>query len=367
VPYAAHFRGLGWRVDAASHGGGGDEVLQAAFDHVYDLPLSRSILDMGAIVQAERAISALLETGPDIVHVHTPIAGFVTRAAVHRAPAERRPAGAYTAHGFHFHEGGNPATNALFLTAERVAGRWTDRLIVINDEDEAAAVRHRIVPRGRLVRMPGIGLDTQWYARSSIDAGGITRAREELKIPASAPLFVVVAELSSRKRVGEAVTALAGMQHKDAHLVLAGDGPEGARLKGLASDLGLLDRVHFLGVIEDVRPVISAAIALILPSSREGLARSIMEALSLEVPVIASTARGNRELVGADSGLLFGTGDVQGLADAMDWLIDHPDQGRAMGLRGRERMVGQYDLPILIRMHEALYREMLAERSSRAV
>lgn len=51
----------------------------------------------------------------------------------------------------------------------------------------------------------------------------------------------------------------------------------------------------------------------------------------------------------------------------MDWLIDHPDQGRTMGLRGRERMVGQYDLPVLIRMHEALYREMLAERSSRAV
>jgi glycosyltransferase involved in cell wall biosynthesis len=57
----------------------------------------------------------------------------------------------------------------------------------------------------------------------------------------------------------------------------------------------------------------------------------------------------------------------KGLANAMDWLIDHPDQGRTMGLRGRERMVGQYDLPVLIRMHEALYREMLAERSSRAV
>jgi glycosyltransferase involved in cell wall biosynthesis len=127
------------------------------------------------------------------------------------------------------------------------------------------------------------------------------------------------------------------------------------------------NRVHFLGVVADVRPVICAAIALMLPSSREGLARSIMEALSLEVPVIASTARGNRELVGADSGLLFDTGDVRALAGAMDWLIDHPVERRAMGLRGRERMVGRYDLSILVQMHEALYREMLAQRSGRTV
>ena len=138
-------------------------------------------------------------------------------------------------------------------------------------------------------------------------------------------------------------------------------------LESQARGLGVEDRVHFLGVISDVRPVVRAATALILPSKREGLARSVMEALSLEVPVIASTARGNRELVGKDSGLLFDTGDVRGLADAMDRLIDHPDERRAMGRRGRERMVERYDLNVLIRMHEALYREMLAERSSRMV
>ena len=367
VPYAAHFRALGWRVDAAANGATRDPGLLEAFDHVYELPLSRSLRDVRGLERSRRALQEILETTPDIVHVHTPIAGFLTRLVVRRRPLDRRPAVAYTAHGFHFYEGGNPARNALFLTAERVAGRWTDRLVVINDEDEAAAERHRIVPRSRLVRMPGIGVDTQWYARSNIDPGGVTRAREERDVPADVPLFVVVAELSSRKRVGDAIAALACMQHKDAQLMLAGDGPERARLEGLAGDLGLRDRVHFLGVISDVRPVVLAATALILPSKREGLARSVMEALSLEVPVIASTARGNRELIGTDSGILVSTGDVRGLAAAMDRLIDHPDERRAMGLRGRQRTVEQYDLNVLIRMHEALYREMLAERSSRTV
>jgi glycosyltransferase involved in cell wall biosynthesis len=121
--------------------------------------------------------------------------------------------------------------------------------------------------------------------------------------------------------------------------------------------------VHFLGYQQDVRPVVRASNAVILPSAREGLARSVMEALSLEVPVIASTARGNRELVGSDGGFIFPTGDVAALTAAMDRIAEHPDEAHVMGRRGRERMVVQYDLRVLIGMHEDLYRDMLAERS----
>jgi glycosyltransferase involved in cell wall biosynthesis len=253
------------------------------------------------------------------------------------------------------------------LAAERVAGRWTDRLVVINEEDEAAAKHHRIVPRSRLVHMPGIGVDTRAWSPSSVLPDGVARVRGQLGIAANAPIFVVVGELNRNKRQQDAIAALASMQHADAHLVLLGDGPERPTLEAFVAHLRLRDRVHFLGFVQDVRPLVRAATALILPSKREGLARSVMEALSLEVPVIASTARGNRELVGTDSGLLFDTGDVRGLADAMDRLIDHPDDAHLMGLRGRERMVERYDLQVLIRMHEALYREVLAERWSRTV
>ena len=177
---------------------------------------------------------------------------------------------------------------------------------------------------------------------------------------------MVVAELRPRKRVHDAIAALASMQHRHARLLLAGLGSEKAHLETFAEDLGVRDRVHFLGFVHDVRGLVCAATALILPSEREGLARSVMEALALEVPVIASTARGNRELIGPDSGILVTTGDVPGLAAAMDRLIDNPDQRRAMGVRGRERIVESYDLPILLHMHEDLYRAMLAERTARA-
>ena len=151
TPYATHFRAHGWRVDAAANGASTDPALVGAFDHLYELSLSRSVLDVRALLRGMRAMSDALESRPDIVHVHTPIAAFIARAAIRRLPAGRRPLVAYTAHGFHFHRAGSRVTNAVFLTAERIAGRWTDRLVVMNDEDLAAARRHRIVPIRRLV------------------------------------------------------------------------------------------------------------------------------------------------------------------------------------------------------------------------
>jgi glycosyltransferase involved in cell wall biosynthesis len=361
LPYAAHFRSLGWRVAAAANGASADPALRDAFDAVYEIPFSRSLLDVGALVRGERAV-AKVASGYDIIHVHTPIASFVTRFAASRVAWPERPAVAYTAHGFHFHRGGRVATNALFRTAERLGGRWTDRLVVINEEDLLAARRHRIVGPGRLVRMPGIGIDTRRFSRSSLGAGEEARVRRDFGIGAEAPLFVVAAEYNRNKRVGDVISALAMMRHREAELLLIGGGPGQASLVALTEREGVRDRTRIEGFVDDLRPVVAAATALVLPSKREGLARSIMEALSLEVPVITSTARGNAELVGVDSGLIVGTGDVAGFAAAMDWMIDHPRERLAMGVRGRARMVEGYDLEIVIRRHEEMYRQMLAER-----
>ena len=367
LPYAEHFRSLGWRIDAAASGAARDEGMGTSFDHTFELPLSRSITDLSGMVRAMRAITHLLsqEPRPDIVHVHTPIAGFVTRVAARRVRPERRPAIVYTAHGFHFHRGGSRMSNALFLAAERVAGRWTDRLVVINDEDAETARRHRIVPSGHLVQMPGIGLDAGWYSRARLAPGAIAAARTEMGVGQQTPVLVSVGELNRNKRTGDVISALRLMRHTEACLVLLGGGPEQVRLGALVRELGLDARVCFLGSVADVRPFVAAATALVLASRREGLNRSIMEAMALEVPVIASSARGNGDLIGSDAGLVVSVGDVPAFAAAMDWLLDHPAEARQMGHRGRMRAVERYDLGILIPMHEKLYRAVASEAGRR--
>jgi glycosyltransferase involved in cell wall biosynthesis len=363
-PHAAHMRALGWRVGAAAAGAAADPDLAARFDEVHELPLSRSIRDIASMVAGERAITRLLnETDWDVVHVHTPIASFVARLAVRRMPLDRRPAVAYTAHGFHFHRGGHPIASTAFLTAERVGGRWTDRLIVINDEDEAAARHYRLVPVTRLVRHPGIGLDTDRYSPSAVPASAIADVRRDLQITGATPLFVTIGELNRNKRHADAMVAIARLRDRQAHLAIVGEGSLRAGLAGLATDLGLDGRVHFAGQLADVRPILATATALVAPSRREGLSRSVMEALSLEIPVIASSARGNAELVG-DSGFVNAVGDTDGMTTAMEALLSRPEEGRSMGARGRARMVAGYDVRLVGRLHEALYAALLVERAS---
>ena len=365
APIARHLRAIGWRVEAAANGTAALTQMTDAFDRVHELPLSRSVRDPLAMLHGYQSISQVIrEANADIVHVHTPIASFITRLAVRRMPARRRPAVIYTAHGFHFYAGGHPIGNAVFRTIEQLAGRWTDRLVVINDEDDDAARRYRIVPRGRLVRMQGIGVDTAWYAPAAVAPDMVSAARADLGIPTHAPVFVVIGELSSNKRQAVAIDALAAMRHGEARLVLLGDGTLRERLTSRAVDRGVAERVLFAGVVEDVRPFIQGSTALVINSAREGLARSVMEALSLEVPVAASRARGNAELV-ADDGFVLPIGDVESLARALDWFIEHPTERRLMGQRGRVRMVKRYDLGIVIALHDELYADVLAERVSR--
>jgi glycosyltransferase involved in cell wall biosynthesis len=365
IPYADHFRQRGWTVLAAARDCLGVEPIEQAFDGTYDVPFSRSIFDPSNVVRALPAVQRLLDaTRPDLVHVHTPIASFVTRLAVRRIPPTIRPAIAYTAHGFHFHAAGNPVFNRVFETAERIGGRWTDRLIVINDEDERAALRLRIVPRQRLIRMPGVGIDTSVYARSRVEPEQIALLRQTIGIASQAPLFTSVAELHPNKRHERTIEALSRMTHPGTHLAIAGDGEMRGQLESAARRFGVWERVHFLGFVGDIRPLVATSTAVVLSSEREGLARTLMEALSLEVPVIASDARGNAELVGADGGFIVPNGEPEGLARAMDRLVAEPELAGTMGRRGRSRMVDHYSQEAVIAMHEAMYAAMLRERTA---
>ena len=87
-----------------------------------------------------------------------------------------------------------------------------------------------------------------------------------------------------------------------------------------------------------------------------------MESLCAEVPVIGTDIRGTRDLLDDDCGLLVRVGDVEGLARAMTWILDHPQEARLLGRRGRAKM-HHFDLKTVIRLHEDLYQKALGVRA----
>lgn len=359
--HAAHFRSRGWDVEGMARRLPGHGQAAAPYDRTHSVKWSRSALDPRNLLVGPRRVRRIVaERRPDIVHVHTPVAGFVTRWALRRLRRRTGTAVVYTAHGFHFHPHGSRWSNFLFRSLERLAGRWTDRLVVINEHDRQAAREAGLVPTDALHHIPGVGIDLDFYRPETVSSDEGRAFRTELGLDPDTPLVTMIAEFNPGKRHRDLVQAVAGLE--GVHAALAGGGPQVETVASQARELRVADRIHLVGFREDVRPMLAAADIFALPSEREGLPRSVMEALAMEVAVIGTDARGIRDLVGSDAGLLFEVGDVEGLRRAIERLLDDPDARREMGRRGRERM-RDYALEEVLRAHEELYHEILEQRN----
>jgi glycosyltransferase involved in cell wall biosynthesis len=167
-----------------------------------------------------------------------------------------------------------------------------------------------------------------------------------------------VAEFTARKHHVDAIAAFAKLARLDVHLAFAGSGPLMDKMKQLAAQLGVAERVHFLGNRKDIPVLMSAASANMLVSAQEGLPRCILESLALATPTIGTKIRGTQDLLEGGCGRLVDVGDVDGLVAAMTWVLDRPEEAAKMTKLGTKR-ISHYDLDSIVQMHEQLYAEAL--------
>jgi glycosyltransferase involved in cell wall biosynthesis len=363
LPFITHYRHLGWQVDGVAVDMTSNLACVAALNSVWDVPWSRNPLDPRNLINAVPRIQEIVIQGNyDLVHVHTPVAAFVTRYAIAQLKIKQKPQVIYTAHGFHFHQQGNPLTNLLFLNLERLAGRWTDYLITINREDEAAARKHHLLPNARIFYTPGIGLELDKYDCHQVSLEQTQAIRQELQLKPKDVLLLTVAEFTPNKRHRDQLLALKRLNRPEVHLALAGDGDTRPEMEQLAQQLDLQQQVHFLGFRYDIPALICSSTALLLTSQREGLPRSIMEAFCAATPVIGTKTRGIQDLLADNCGLLVEVGDIESLSQAIAQIIDHPQQAEQMGANGRQK-VAAYDVQNIIEQYTQIYHQALTSNS----
>ncbi|MDR1741352.1 MAG: glycosyltransferase [Synergistaceae bacterium] len=363
LPYAEHFRKLGWRVDALANGAAECAECLRAFDRCCDVPFSRRPLARENRA-APRLIRDLVAAEKyDIVHVHTPVASFITRFALRRAFRKReshRPKVVYTAHGFHFHENQSRVKNMLYAALEKLALSYTDHVIVINKADYDAALAlcggKASEAKERVSLFPGIGIDIAAYSPDAVDGAAVRGARACMGLGDGDVLFLMVAEFNKGKRHQDAIRALAATGRPDFHLAFAGTGPREQEMRRLAAKLGVSERVHFLGHRSDVPALMLASRATILTSEREGLNRSVMESICLGVPVLGARARGISDLVTGSRGDLFDVGDYAALA--ADMILSAANI-RLLGLTETPKPDPLWDIGNLLNEHETLYARLL--------
>lgn len=363
APFARHFRAQGWRVDGLAFGASQTAALHESYDELHDARWTRSprsLLHLGRMARDVRALVS--RNGYDLVHVHTPIAAFATRFALRSMPRPGRPAVIYTAHGFHFYRGGRAATNAVYRAMERMAARWTDCLITINGEDYEAARSFGTISPERVRLVPGIGVDPSPFADGAVPPQAVVAVRRGLSVPADAFVLLMIAEFGAVKRHLHLLDALSQVRDARFIAVFAGNGPLEQQVRERAAALGLTERVRFAGYRRDVPALLAAADALVLVSEREGLARSVLEAMAAGRPVIGTCTRGISDLVEPDGGWVVPKYDSAALARAIEEAAASPEERAKRGAAGRRRVLETYALPRILSAYEELYREVLASR-----
>lgn len=304
VSHARFLSSLGLEVGAAADGAP-NMTGAGAFSSVYDVPFRRDIGSPLAVTRSMRALSVALDDfRPHIVHLHTPQASAVARLVPSIRAKGRKIV--YTAHGLPYSRSSSPRGQMAAGLAERLLALRVDAITVMNFEDyEEVSSWRTQVP---IFRTSGIGVPRSWFhdIRSPQHRPDITGA--------SGPIHIsCVSELTERKRVADAVEAVASAD-ADVHLQVIGDGHLERSLRRLAKRLSVEVRVSFLGQRNDVADLLTSSDGLVLTSAREGLPRSVMEAMALGVPVIGSSARGTVDLLAGGRGYLYPTGDVKALA-----------------------------------------------------
>ena len=298
---------------------------------------------------------------PQVVHTHMAKAGFLARLAALTA-VRPRPVIVHTYHG-HVLEGYfGPAKSRLYRSFEAGLARVSDRLLGVSEATVDDLVRLGVADRDRFRVIP-LGLDLEPFA--TLDPAPGRELRRGLGIGDDDVVLSFVGRVVPIKRVDVLLRALA--LAKDAgpsrlRLLVVGDGEIRPRLQGLSRELGIADRVHFLGYRRDLTAIASAADIAVLTSDNEGTPVSLIEAAAAGRPAVATRVGGVPEVVTPDTGLVVPPDDPEAAAAALERLGSDGDLRARLGEAARERAVRRYGVSRLVADIDSLYGELLAPR-----
>jgi glycosyltransferase involved in cell wall biosynthesis len=311
---------------------------------------------------ALRELTALFRRErPDIVHMHNPKSGVLGRVA---ARAARVPVVVNTVHGLYANPSLPPLRRGAIAGAERVAFRFSDHELFQSREDFDLAVGRRMVARSRATWL-GNGVDLTRFDPGAVDAEAVALLRKSWGAGERSVVIGTVGRLVVEKGYRElfrAAEMVRGEREEALFVVVGPEEPVKADRLGEED----LEEARRAGVVlhgegRDMPAVYAAFDVFVLPSHREGVPRSLIEAQAMGRPAVATDIRGCREVVGpGETGLLVAPRDPAALAAAILRLLAEPDEARRMGTAGRARAVERFDEEAVIARTLDVYRRLMA-------
>ncbi|MEQ8999708.1 MAG: glycosyltransferase family 4 protein [Coleofasciculus sp. B1-GNL1-01] len=364
IPQIEYFIERGLDVEIACSRGDELKTLESQGYIVHPIQIDRKIAPISNLKSITKLTHLISNKQYDLVHVHTPVASVLGRVA---AKLARAPRVIYTAHGFYFHDNMAARKYRFYHSIEKVSAWFTDLILTQSQEDLETAKKTGICPAHKL-RYLGNGVDLARFNRLKLIPENQAILKKELHIPDQAfPIIGMTGRITAEKGYLELINALdiIRFQYPNVHLLVIGGQLSSERdafqvkLSKLISGKNLEKHVTFTGFRSDIPELLGLVDVFTLPSYREGLPRSILEAMAMEIPVIATNIRGCREAVAHEkTGLIIPPKDSEKLAEALSTLLSNSALRKAYGRAGRQRAESEFDERLVFDRLQTAYRDL---------
>ena len=294
---------------------------------LHQIDFIRTPYDLRNIKAYKQLVQLIKREKFDAIHCNTPTGGVLGRLAGKKCKVRKI---IYQAHGFHFYKGAPKKNWLIYYPIEKWLAKYTDALITINNEDyELAKSKFQLRHNGKVYYVPGVGIDLSQY---DLPDGVREKKRKELGLKETDIVLISSGELNENKNNQIIIQALSKLRHENLHYIICGTGSKFDELKKMTSDNGLDDYIHFLGYRNDIKELYRASDIFVMPSLREGLSRSIMEAMASGLPCVVSNIRGNTDLLeNTNSGFLCEATDVLAYTKKIKKLANDETVRKTMG------------------------------------
>lgn len=304
--------------------------------HAYDPRMIGRVIDLAKTLQI------------DIVHAHEVKSDFITYLAAKFHPVLI----VTTLHGWI----GNRFKDRLFIKMDKRIARGFDRVIAVSRRIEEELLVAGVP--GEKLRMLHNAIVVERYQRT----GRRGMLAEVVGRPMPSPVIASLGRLSPEKGHADLINAMDRVvsSGKKVSLVLIGDGPERYNLVQQVKALGLQENVFSPGYVRDPQRLLEDIDLMVLPSHTEGLPNAVLEALLMEVPVLATRVGGTPEVItDGKTGRLVSAHSPDELAAGILEFLSCPELWKRMASQGREMVIKHFDFQARTRKLEAIYEDML--------
>ena len=315
VPHILELRKKGYQVDCACNIQNPlDKNLDKKGVGNYHINFSRNPLSINNFKAIKEIRELQKRNKYDVVHVHTPIASFVTRYALKNTGVKL----VYTCHGFHFYKGAPILNWLLYYPLEKLSAKWTDRIITINNEDFERAPNFKLRNNGEVLLMHGVGINPSDYIIENFDRDAY---RKKLGVENDEFMVLILAEINKNKNHIQIIKALSLMEdYSKIKVICAGKGPLKEKLENKVKKIGLEKNIRFIGFRNDIKELLNSCDCVGLFSRREGLGKCLLEGLILNKKILATKTRGSLTLLTGRDECLCEIGDYVDTKNKLEFL-----------------------------------------------